>query len=332
MFPHWGYRIPVLVSMLGACSVYDPSLLASSPIVGGAGEAGVTGVSGSGSQAGRGGAAGKGVAGTDEPEAGAGGSGAESGSPINGAGTGGTAAGAPGAGSAGVAGAAGGSAPVVLVPEMIDDMEDDDASIDDGSGNGRTGDWYAGHDTTATGTQFPGAVFQMSSLPTTDSRYDKSKHAAMTNGMGFTTWGSNLGVNMKLVDAGTGKHPTYDASAYCGLHFYARVGAAAGTTTKAFLRVIDKNALPEGGTCSVSGGTTMPCYQYFQKVYTFGSEWQEVSVLFSDLMDEGWPTKLLVNAIFAIEFGIPQNTKFELWVDDLAFLKKPASGTCPASL
>ena len=38
MFPQWGYTFPVSVFMLGACSVYDPSLLATSPIIqGGAG-------------------------------------------------------------------------------------------------------------------------------------------------------------------------------------------------------------------------------------------------------------------------------------------------------
>lgn len=327
MLAHWAVRIPVLVSVLGACSVYDPSLLTTGEIVG---ESGAAGRAGSGAEAGRSGS-GNGTAGLDD-DAGAGGSGAESGSAAE-AGKGGFGGGVSGAGgsaggvTAGSAGTAG--APVPLAREMIDDMEDNDASIDDGTNNGRTGDWYAGHDATATGTQFPGVPFMMSPIPSTDARYATSKHAAMTNGKGFTTWGSNLGVNMKLVSASTGKHPTYDASAYCGLHFYARVGAAAGTNTKAFLRVIDKYSHPDGGECG-SGGK--PCYVYFQKVYTFGPEWQEVSVLFSDLMDEGWPPMLALDAIFAIEFGIPQNTTFELWVDDLSFLKKPASGTCPTKL
>jgi len=346
MLAQWGFRIPVLVSVLGACSVYDASLLSSSPIVAEAGQAGFAGLSGG--QAGSAGSSGSGAsAGVDEPEAGAGGlsapggaagtvagHGGAAGSTSGAAGAGGT-SGASGSASAGTGGgsslsgaggsAAQGGAATKLELELIDDMENGDTVID--ATDSRGGDWYAGHDATATGTQFPGTPFVMSNLLAGDPRFASSKHAAMTNGMGFTDWGENLGFNLKLVNQVTGKHPIYDATAYCGVHFFAKVGA--GATTKPLLRVIDKNSHPDGGIC---GGGGMPCYQYFQKQLTFSTAWQEQSVLFSELTCSGWPPKLELGAIFSVEFGLPSSSQFELWVDDVSFLKKPASGVCPKSL
>jgi hypothetical protein len=226
-----------------------------------------------------------------------------------------------------VAGAGGsvagsGGAPAPLELELIDNMENKDTVID--STNGRGGDWYAAHDNTVAGTQTP-SPFVMTALPAADSRYAVSKYASMTSGMGFTDWGENLGFNLRLLNGTT--HPTYNASAYCGVHFFGKV--AAGVSTKVLLRVIDKNSHPDGGVCGLGG---MPCYQYFQKQLTFTTAWAEQSVLFSDLTCSGWPPSLVLSEIFSVEFGLTANSKFEFWVDDISFLKKPANGVCPKSL
>jgi hypothetical protein len=337
MFPQWGYTIPVSVFMLGACSVYDSSLLATSPIVqGGAGGAAGAFITGAGGvSAGSGG-------GREPDEAGAAGlsndvgggasagSGATSGSAQGGTGAASGAAGAPSGGTVGTAtggkggtsGAAG--APVVLALETIDTMEDHDGAID--NTGSRNGDWYAGHDATATGVQTPGSTFTMTALPTTDSRYNAAtdKWAAMTKGMGFNDWGEDLGFNMMLVPVGEMYHPPYDATPYCGVHFFGRVGVGASSTV--IVRVPDKNSLPDGGVC---GGGGMPCYAYFQKVYSFNTTWTEYNVLFSELRSTGWPTSLTQNAIFSVEFGLANKSVFELWIDDVSFLKKPAGGVCP---
>ena len=326
MSAQWGYRIPVLVLVLGACSVYDASLLITTGPLGGAG-AGAAGESGS--QAGSGGlpSANAGM-GDVEIEAGAAGN-ADGGAPPSGGGMGGTSLGgsSPGgtSGSAGSAGSiAGGSAgtggaPAALEFELIDDMENNDSVID--ASNGRGGDWYAANDLTPGGTQTP-SPFVVTALPPTDPRYDKSKFASMTSGMGFNDWGENLGFNLKLLSGN--KHPAYDATAYCGVHFFGKT--AAGASTKALLRIIDKNSHPDGGVCSAGG---MPCYQYFQKLLTFTTAWSEQTVLFSDLTCAGWPQALVLKEIFSVEFGLNANSKFGLWVDDISFLKKPASGVCP---
>ena len=324
MSAQWGYRIPVLVFVLGACSVYDASLLTTTGPLGGAGG---SAAGQSGSEAGSGGlpAAHAGTGGSDaEPEAGAAGN-ADGGAAPNGggggSGTGGNGAAGSGGSIAGGGSSAGsGGAAVPLELELIDDMENKDSVID--ATNGRGGDWYAANDATVGGTQAP-TPFVVTALLATDPRYSKgSRYASMTAGMGFTNWGENLGFNLKLLSGN--KHPSYDASAYCGVHFFGKT--AAGASTKALLRVIDKNSHPDGGVCGLGG---MPCYQYFQKVLTFSTDWEEKSVLFSELTCSGWPPALVLKEIFSVEFGLTANSKFELWVDDIAFLKKPASGVCP---
>ncbi|HEY4103630.1 MAG TPA: hypothetical protein VGM44_07050 [Polyangiaceae bacterium] len=320
---------------LGACSVYDSSLLSTNQRVASSGTGGVTGIGGDATTlAGSGGTVGQGeadaggnsgetVAGATSSNGGAAGS-ADAGS-ASVAGTGGSAGTSTGGGgavdTAGSAGAAGS-----LALDSIDDMEDDDALISYDA-TGRNGDWYVGHDATATGTQFPGATYLMSALDTTDSRYAVSKYAAHTYGIGFTDWGENMGFNLKLVDQTLGKHPPYDASAYCGLHFFGKIGA--GASAAVIFRVPDKNSHPDGGVC---GAADKPCYLYYQKQYSFSSSWTEYSVLFSALTRSGWPATFAQDAIFGVEFGLLPNSKFELWVDDISFLKKPASGVCPSTL
>jgi hypothetical protein len=337
MFPQWGYTIPVSVFMLGACSVYDSSLLSTSPIV----------------QSGAGGTAGSGVAGTGglsagagssggreaEPEAGAAGLSTEMGGNGASAGSGATAGGAQGGTGGAAGGAAGGTggtssggkggtagAPVLAL-ETIDTMEDHDGAID--NTGSRNGDWYAGHDATATGVQTPGSSFAMTALPTTDTRYNAStdKWAAMTKGMGFNDWGEDMGLNMMLVPVGEMYHPAYNATGYCGIHFYGRVGV--GANPNVIVRVPDKYSLPDGGQCTAGVGTTTPCYAYYQKVYSFSTNWTEYNVLFTDLHTSGWPPKFAQDAIFSVEFGLPSHSVFELWIDDISFLKKPAGGSCP---
>jgi hypothetical protein len=328
-------RIPALVFALGACSVYDNSLLSSSSVLA-AGEAGK-----SGAEAGTAGGSGA-SGGLDDSDAGAAGSAAAAGDsgapPLPGAGSSGSspagaggysggAAGTPAGGSAGAPQAGGAGAPVALMQELISNMESG-TTID--AVMGRNGDFYAGHDTTATGSQFPGSPFVMSAVPSTDPRYATSKTAAMTDGMGFTDWGENLGFNLNLVDSVSKKHPLYDASPYCGLHFFAKVGDLPASP-KAYLRVIDKYSHPDGGVCGLGG---MPCYQYYQKLYSFTPTWSEVSVLFTDLTCAGncLMPALDTSHVIAVEFGLAPNSKFELWLDDISFLKKPTSGSCPSKL
>jgi hypothetical protein len=335
MFAERAWTIPVAVLVLGGCSVYDASLLSTDQAVAdGAGGSTGTSAGTSGDTGVSAGASGMGAsaAGVGAGESGTGGS-SSAGVAGAAAGTAGAAMGdASAAGASGAAGtsAVGGTGGALggLALDLIDDMEDDDAVIDY-DGSGRDGDWYVGDDMTAGGTQFPTPpAFMMSALDQTDPRYPASKYAAMTKGSGFTLWGEDMGFNMKLVDVGTGKHPPYDASAYCGLHLFGKVGTGAGS--EVLLRVPDKNSHPDGGVC---GSSEKPCDLHYQKQETFGTSWQEYSVLFTDLTRSGWgPITFQVTAIYGVEFGLLPNTKFELWVDDISFLKKPTSGVCPTAL
>lgn len=360
MFGKHACTIPAALCLLGACSVYDQSLLSTNQ---GVGEGGSTGEFGGGGAAVTAGTAGRSIGGTSSSAgasgsgavgsggvagmhaAGAGGTFASTGGSSNGGAGGtsaGTSSGGAGASSAGTGGSgaggrvgsagsspggapSGGSGGLAL--DLIDDMEDDDAVIN--YDDGRDGDWYVGHDATAGGTQFPGINYMMSPLDSGDSRYSASdKYAAMTKGQGFTDWGENMGFNIELVDQSLGKHPSYDASKYCGIHFYGRVGS--GASSEVIFRVPDKNSHPDGGVC---GAADKPCYIPYQKQLAFTTSWKEYSILFTDLTRSGWgPVTFQVNAIYGVEFGLLPNTKFELWVDDISFFVKPSSGVCPTKL
>lgn len=76
--------------------------------------------------------------------------------PIDGSPSGGSSSGtSTDGGAAGTtsAGAEGGSATVLIEPDVIDDMEDNDAQITPWPG--RNGFWYVGHDGTVGGVQEP---------------------------------------------------------------------------------------------------------------------------------------------------------------------------------
>jgi len=329
----------VLVVGLGACTVYDSSLTVGGQGLGGGaggGSAGHGGASGTpnGGEAGTAGtpAGGGGVGGSAGSNGGNGDAAGEAGATTGGdAGTGGATGGASGAaGHAGSGGAAGSGGTdngnsTGLSLDLIDDMEDGDSLVL--AVNSRDGNWYAGHDATVGGTQFPGDNFVMSALAKTDSRYPMSKRAAMTNGMGFKDWGETMGFNLRLANEVTHKLPTYDASGACGLHFFAKIGS--GASNEFAVRVPDKNSLPDGGVC---GSSSAPCYIHYHKQFVFSTGWQEYAVLFSQLAQNGWAPALDIKHVFGVEFGIVPNAKFELWVDDIAFLKKPPSGTCPTTL
>ncbi len=97
------------------------------------------------------------------------------------------------------------------------------------------------------------------------------------------------------------------------------------------VRFTDKYSLPDGGTCGLGGQP--PCYHYFQKQFDFTPVWQEKSMLFTDFTCLDCQKPALDPALlYGVEFGLPPSSKFELWFDDISFLKKPASGTCPTSL
>ncbi len=122
-------------------------------------------------------------------------------------------------------------------------------------------------------------------------------------------WGAQIGGN--FVGAGF-----YDASAYVGIAFKAKVGPK---STKTFrVEVADVNTHPSGEVCD-------SCWNHFGKYVTFTTEWQEYQVLFSELrQEEGWgnprPKSVTPAQIYSLNWKIRPGSTFEFFIDDIQFL------------
>lgn len=193
---------------------------------------------------------------------------------------------------------------VSLIPdvtEVIDDLEDGDASIPEIAG--RQGEWSTYNDGTGTQTPSPATPFTPSS-PGFDSTY-----AARTFGSAFTSWGA--GLTVELNKDGTTR-ATYDARDYVGVSFWARAG---GTLPIRFM-VADSNTDTDGGVCS-------NCFDHFGAELMLGSGWQRYVVLFSSLQQQGWGdsfAELDAESLFGLHFQVPANQSFDVWVDDVEFV------------
>ena len=202
-------------------------------------------------------------------------------------------------------------------PNVIDDMEDSDRGGAILESAGRIGAWYTFNDLTTDGVQTPPAgAFEPDTL---EVPRDGSTYAARSTGEGFTEWGAGFGFDLNNDAEKAGKLP-YDASAYKGVTFWALTSE--GNTPNVHLTLNDVSTSPEGGVCPVD--ETDGCNDHFgaQLVLEPGV-WKEFTFLFSELTQEGWgepADAFSPNAIYAIQFTVDAGEKFDVWIDDIAFL------------
>jgi hypothetical protein len=227
-------------------------------------------------------------------------------------GTGGT-GGAGGSGGAGGDTTADTGAPGV---DMIDDMEDNDGSIL--GVNGRVGAWYTYNDLSAGAMQTPaqGTPFTM-----TPGGRDGAGYAANTKGGGFTVWGAGFGFNLKDSgdDAGGSNKSTYDASAYSGISFWAKAGAASDKAVR--VNVSNKETDPAGAICAPMD----KCNDHFGGPVTLTADWALYTLPFSKMAQSGWGqsvAKFDVSTLYAVQFQVGKNTTFDISIDEVGFLPK----------
>ena len=224
-------------------------------------------------------------------------------------GAGGMNPGAAGEPSAGAVGAASGED-----LDLVDDMEARFPNLP--LRDGRDGAWFAAHDNTADNVVGPSAATLM---PPRGS----SRVAAGISGAGFTDWGAQLGLWLRA------SPKSYDASGYCGLHFWAK-GSGAGWT---FL-VSDRSSMPQGGVCdAVNLKSAAGCYHFVGKGFSVSQDWQELTLGFNQLRlvaDPTSPRRLETNAIYTIMFNFHNDagSAFRLIVDDISFVRA-GSDMCP---
>lgn len=301
---------------LVACSVYDDSLQGGGGAASGGSAAATAGTASQGGTASGGQSAGSGGSTGSQPSGGGGQAGTTAGSHAGGSGA---EAGAGLAGAAGETQTGEAGAPAVTDDALVDDMEDGDAQVT--IAQGRTGFWYVGNDGTIGGMQEPSSgAFQMAELA--ELERPNSRYAAHMKVSGFTGWGSVIGFN--LVES-LGHVEPYDASAYCGVSFWAK----AKTATSVRFRLPDESTHQAGGVCVVGGGAGQDCYDHFGKSVALASFWQQFSAKFTEFAQLGSgyhppDNKLKVDALFAMEWALAGGVAaHEIWVDDVAFT------TCP---
>ena len=184
---------------------------------------------------------------------------------------------------------------VVAAPDVIDDFEDGDFNV--APLGGRAGNWYVYGDGTGT--------LGMDVLTINRGTSLKGIH---TKGSGFTNWGSGMGVDMQSAKA------PYNAGAYSGVTFWARTAVA----QPVLIVFPDIDTDPGGKLCTT-------CDHHYNKTVQVSTGWQRFVVNFSDLVLENGtkpePTMFKPDGLISVQFRFAPNQAYELFVDDLAFVK-----------
>ena len=230
------------------------------------------------------------------------------------AGVGATAGGAGASATAGGPTTAGTSAagapPFVNPPELLDLIDDAEVGFPTLPHRaGRNGAWFLVHDESG------GNVSPAQALNLVPAR-GNSHFAASIKGGGFTDWGAQLGASLKSPVS------EYDASAYCGVRFFAK-GSGDGWT----LLISDRHSSPNGGVCSLDSDDPADwCYDFPGKAFSPTADWQLFELPFAELSSlQGYteePRTLDASAVFDIIFNFwsPNGAAFELLIDDLSFV------------
>lgn len=199
----------------------------------------------------------------------------------------------------------------MAAPGLIDDMEDKNDAIL--TAEGRQGYWYTYSDMTGTITPVPNKGFAMEAIM---PPRDASTYAARMVGMGFTSYGAGMGFDLNAM--GTTK-TGYDASGYIGVTFWARIGK--GTSAALRVNISDKDTAPDGKVCNDAKGK---CNDHFGADLTLTESWKQYTLKFSELKQVGYGDvfpKILTNALYGMSFAVGTKVSFDVWIDDLAFIK-----------
>jgi hypothetical protein len=253
---------------VSGCSVYGPDLRDQGALST-AGTAGSqTGSAGGGGAGAVTGDAGTDSGGTGNEEAGAGNSGGTAGGTSPTDGKGGTSGSTAGGGSGGKGGVANAGGTTIVDPALIDDLEDDDKTINIVNNPRRDGIWDVNNDMTVGGTQTPApGKFEPTALAAPDRPYADDLFAAYMKGKGFSSFGAYMNVSMRSY-ADYSKTPVYDASGFTGIAFLAKVGSDVATTKKMRVRFISGDTDPRLGKCKLSTDMPAPsqdqlCYNHY---------------------------------------------------------------------
>jgi hypothetical protein len=197
---------------------------------------------------------------------------------------------------------------------LIDDVEDGDSLIVPVVG--RNGSWWISSDGTAEGTITPPSDAAPPAERILGNRC-QSEYGMRITGQGFTSWGANISITF-VYDAG---FEPIDVSAFRGVMFWARVGET--HTSPVRVQFQDSSTHPDGGVCDATPGSAEECYNGWGiEVVPISTVWRLYQIDFSTLSqrDFGYRADAFdPTAVFGMEWGVMQNTVFDLWLDDIWF-------------
>jgi len=186
---------------------------------------------------------------------------------------------------------------------LIDDFEDGNDKA--APAGGRNGSWWIGKADHAVITLPKGPV------KPSDGGPEGSKHALHFVGKtdNADSWGAAVGVN--FLPSGF-----YDASKYAGIAFKIK---SAKPNLDVRLKILDANTHPEGGVCK-------DCFNAFGRELILGTEWKDVSLMWSELTQQSdWgsprPPMIEPSKLHDMEWQIWPGNDFDIWVDDVHFLE-----------
>ncbi len=193
---------------------------------------------------------------------------------------------------------------------LLDDAEDDNNQVS--LTKGRSGYWYTFADKAGSSvTPAAGGTFAMS-----EGGANGSKHAAHMSGKvgGGTIVYAGMGFN--FVDP---KGP-YNASAYKGISFWAKIGA--GSTTHVRVKIPDGNTDPDGKVCT-------DCFNDFGADLELTPSWTKYTIPFRSTSQlAGWgaphPGSIDASKLYGLQWQVnTPGASYDIWVDDVEFTGCP---------
>jgi hypothetical protein len=131
----------------------------------------------------------------------------------------------------------------------------------------------------------------------------------------FTNWGAGVGFNLNSPDTST--RLKYDVSPYTGIVFWARAGTGTATLR---VKLVTADIAPDtesGGEC------TADCNDAFGYGIDMTTTWQEYSIAFADLTQQGWgytpPGGFDSTGVLTVQLHADAGAAFDIWLDDVRF-------------
>jgi hypothetical protein len=192
----------------------------------------------------------------------------------------------------------------IPIVDMIDDFEDGDGALVPSSG--RQGYWYVFNDATNGGTQTPASDMV---LPQAGGAAGTNM-AMHTTGSGFTVWGAGLGIDLNNLGGMPSIKMIWDASEFTGVVLMAKGSGQ----IRASVQIEATVPVAEGGSCDVD------CDPH-GKVLLLTNQWQQFTLPFDQLTQEGWGTPAAWDAatVVGIQLKVGANANFDFWVDEVGF-------------